>query len=80
MDAIRILIADDHPVFWFGLRALLSAMADTEVVGEVTLAVRNVPSAPRPSRSENDLELALFDELIDELGRTLTHSAMAVLE
>ncbi len=33
---IRILIADDHPVFRFGLRALLDAMPDTEVVGEVT--------------------------------------------
>src|SRR5215831_8236425 len=36
MNAIRILIADDHPVFRFGLRALLNAMPDTEVVGEVT--------------------------------------------
>lgn len=36
MDHIRILIADDHPVFRFGLRALLNAMPDTEVVGEVT--------------------------------------------
>ena len=36
MDRIRILIADDHPVFRFGLRALLNAMPDTEVVGEVT--------------------------------------------
>jgi len=36
MERIRILIADDHPVFRFGLRALLSAMADTEVVGEAT--------------------------------------------
>jgi DNA-binding NarL/FixJ family response regulator len=36
MTVIRILIADDHPVFRFGLRALLNAMPDTEVVGEVT--------------------------------------------
>ena len=36
MQAIRILIADDHPVFRFGLRALLNAMPDTAVVGEVT--------------------------------------------
>lgn len=36
MEHIRILIADDHPVFRFGLRALLNAMPDTDVVGEVT--------------------------------------------
>ena len=34
MRPIRILIADDHPVFRFGLRALLNAMPDTEVVGD----------------------------------------------
>ena len=36
MQPIRVVIADDHPVFRFGLRALLRAMPDTEVVGEVT--------------------------------------------
>jgi DNA-binding NarL/FixJ family response regulator len=36
MEPIRIVIADDHPVFRFGLRALLDAMPDTQVVGEVT--------------------------------------------
>ncbi|BAR63572.1 hypothetical protein ACVIWV_010365 [Bradyrhizobium diazoefficiens] len=51
-----------------------------EVVGEVTLAVRNAPSTPRPSRSEDDLELAAFDDLIDELGRAMTQSALSVLE
>jgi DNA-binding NarL/FixJ family response regulator len=35
MNVIRIVIAD-HLVFRFGLRALLNAMPDTEVVGEVT--------------------------------------------
>lgn len=30
----RIVIADDHPVFRFGLRALLEAQTDMEVVGE----------------------------------------------
>ena len=33
---IRILIADDHPLFRAGLRALLESVPDTEVVGEAT--------------------------------------------
>ena len=36
METIRILIADDHPVFRYGLRALLAAEPETEVVGEAT--------------------------------------------
>lgn len=36
MEHIRILIADDHPVFRFGLRALLAVEPTTEVVGEAT--------------------------------------------
>ena len=36
MDRIRILFADDHPVFRYGLRALLQAEPATEVVGEAT--------------------------------------------
>lgn len=36
MNQVRVLIADDHPVFRYGLRALLSAEPTTEVVGEAT--------------------------------------------
>jgi hypothetical protein len=50
------------------------------VVGEVTLAVQNAPQVPRPSRSESDLEIDTFDELIDDLGEALMRSAMALLE
>ena len=34
MQPIRILIADDHPLFRDGMHGLLDAMPDTEVVGE----------------------------------------------
>jgi len=36
MEPLRVLIADDHPLFRHGLAALLSASADFEVVGEAT--------------------------------------------
>ena len=36
MNRIRMLIAEDHPVFRYGLRALLSAEPTTEEVGEAT--------------------------------------------
>ena len=36
MAPLRILIADDHPLFRSGLRALLGAVPDTTVVGEAT--------------------------------------------
>lgn len=33
-DALRVLIADDHPIFLKGIRALLATIPDVEVVGE----------------------------------------------
>ena len=36
MNRLRVLIADDHPVFRYGLRALLQTEPTMEVVGEAT--------------------------------------------
>lgn len=45
MDRIRILIADDHPVFRYGLRALLSAEPTTEVLAEATTGEEAIEKA-----------------------------------
>jgi DNA-binding NarL/FixJ family response regulator len=42
---IRILIADDHPVFRFGLRALLDSQADMQVLGEAETGEQSVQMA-----------------------------------
>ena len=34
MTPIRVLIVDDHPIFRYGMQALLRAIPDMEVVGE----------------------------------------------
>src|SRR5437899_9982233 len=36
MEPIRILIADDHPLFRDGLRVLLDSVPDMQVIGEAT--------------------------------------------
>src|SRR3712207_2462284 len=35
-DAVRVLIADDHPLFREGMRGRLDRVADVEVVGEAS--------------------------------------------
>lgn len=45
MEPIRVLIADDHPLFRDGLRTLLSAMSETEVAGEVATGEEAVAQA-----------------------------------
>ena len=42
---IRVLIADDHPLFRGGLRALLESIADTEVVGEAATGEEAITAA-----------------------------------
>lgn len=45
MTPIRILISDDHPMFRFGLRALLAAEPGMEIVGEATNGLEAVSLA-----------------------------------
>ena len=45
MNEIRILIADDHPLFRDGMHGLLDSVSDTEVVGEATSGEEAVSQA-----------------------------------
>ena len=44
MDPVRVLIADDHPVFRNGMRALLASLPEMEVVGEATTGAEAIES------------------------------------
>jgi DNA-binding NarL/FixJ family response regulator len=46
-SSVRVLLADDHPVFLAGLRTLLSAMPDIEVVGEAQTGGHAISAARR---------------------------------
>lgn len=47
MKRIRVLLADDHPVLRFGVRDLLSAQPDMEVVGEASDGLEAVQLAEK---------------------------------
>lgn len=44
-ETINVVIADDHPVFRDGLRALLSSMPEVEIVGEAATGIDVVDQA-----------------------------------
>lgn len=63
MDRLRILIADDHLLFRDGLRALLAAVPDTELVGEASTGHEAVALA-----AELQPDVVLMDLQMPELN------------
>jgi DNA-binding NarL/FixJ family response regulator len=59
MERLRVLIADDHPVFRDGLRLLMDATLDTEYVGEAAAGDEAVAlaSALRPDVILMDIQM-----------------------
>ena len=41
-EPLRVLIADDHPVFRYGIKALLVASLEAEVVGEAATGLESI--------------------------------------
>ena len=58
-DPVRIVIADDHPLFRAGLRALLGSVPDMEVIGEATTGEEAIElaHAERPNVVVMDLNM-----------------------
>jgi DNA-binding NarL/FixJ family response regulator len=78
VDALRVVIADDHPVFRFGMRALLAAEPGTAVVGEATTGDEAVALATslRPDVVIMDLNMPGCNGI--EATRRIVEAAPAV--
>ncbi len=70
MSALSVLIADDHPVFRDGIRALLEATPGTTVVGEATTGEEAVSLA-----ATRQPDLILMDVQMPGLKRHRGHPA-----
>jgi DNA-binding NarL/FixJ family response regulator len=59
MTSLRVLIADDHPLFRKGMRTLLESMPDIEVIGEATSGAEAVEKglALKPALILMDLQM-----------------------
>lgn len=81
-NTIRILTADDHPIFRHGLRALLEAEPDFEVVGEAADGNEVLEMVPRLKPDILLLDLAMPNmagmEALRELSASSTPSASAM--
>src|ERR1700680_4672819 len=79
MDPLRILIADDHPLFRHGLVALVKAVSDFEVVGEATNGeeVITMGGSLQPDVILMDIQMPGVNGI--EATRTILHTSPNIL-
>lgn len=83
MNSLRILIADDHPLFRKGMRTLLEGMSDIEVVGQAATGPEAVEMATalQPDLVLMDLQMPEGSGLaaIRSIARTSPHIRILVV-
>jgi two-component system response regulator NreC len=83
MPRIRVLIADDHAVLRAGLKLLINAQADMEVVGEAGDGPATIRSAQATAPHVMLLDLSMpgsrFTQTIEQLVRVAPSSRVLVL-
>jgi DNA-binding NarL/FixJ family response regulator len=75
MEQIRVLIADDHAPFRAGVRALLQATPDTEVVGEAATGQEAVSLAARLQPDVILMDLRMPDTTGIAATRQILHTS-----
>jgi DNA-binding NarL/FixJ family response regulator len=75
METIRVLIADDHPLFRDGMRGLLESVADTEIVGEATTGEEAIELSERlqPDVTLMDIKMPGINGI--EATREIVHTS-----